>query len=68
MNELAPMLQTKDIMRTRNWYEEVLGFRCVSAQHPTHCCKALLNCVVNVSFGRWADWKARCSTQGEQEN
>ena len=35
MNELAPMLQTNDIMRTRNWYEEVLGFRCVSAQMTT---------------------------------
>jgi catechol 2,3-dioxygenase-like lactoylglutathione lyase family enzyme len=28
---LVPMLQTDDMARTRNWYEEVLGFRCVSA-------------------------------------
>jgi catechol-2,3-dioxygenase len=32
MTSLVPMLQTNDIARMRSWYEEVLGFRCVSAQ------------------------------------
>ena len=31
MTALVPMLQTDDIARTRSWYEEVLGFRCVSS-------------------------------------
>lgn len=27
---LVPMLQTNDMTRTRDWYESMLGFRCVS--------------------------------------
>jgi uncharacterized glyoxalase superfamily protein PhnB len=37
MNALVPMLQTNEMMRTRNWYEQVLGFRCVSAQGVEWC-------------------------------
>lgn len=37
MTALVPMLQTNDMPRTRNWYEEVLGFRCVSAQGEGWC-------------------------------
>jgi len=38
MTALVPMLQTNDMARTRSWYEEVLGFRCVSAQDDEWCC------------------------------
>jgi len=37
MTALVPMLQTTDIVRTRNWYEEVLGFRCVSSERDGWC-------------------------------
>jgi hypothetical protein len=37
MTDLVPMLQTDDMARTRNWYEEVLGFRCVSAPSDGWC-------------------------------
>lgn len=37
MNALVPMLQTDDMMRTRNWYEQVLGFRCVSPESVGWC-------------------------------
>lgn len=37
MKALVPMLQTEDIARTRRWYEEVLGFRCVSAEGGDWC-------------------------------
>jgi uncharacterized glyoxalase superfamily protein PhnB len=37
MTALVPMLQTNDMPRTRNWYEEVLGFHCVSAQGDEWC-------------------------------
>src|SRR5262245_32556525 len=37
MTALVPMLQTNDMIRTQNWYEEVLGFRCVSAQGDEWC-------------------------------
>jgi uncharacterized glyoxalase superfamily protein PhnB len=31
------MLQTKDMTRTRDWYESILGFRCVSADGDEWC-------------------------------
>ena len=31
------MLQTKDMAGTRNWYEEVLGFRCASDPSDGWC-------------------------------
>jgi uncharacterized glyoxalase superfamily protein PhnB len=31
------MLQTNDMSRTREWYESVLGFRCVAAQGEEWC-------------------------------
>jgi uncharacterized glyoxalase superfamily protein PhnB len=34
---LVPMLQTDDVTRTRQWYETVLGFRCVSTQGDDWC-------------------------------
>lgn len=34
---LVPMLQTDDMVRTRNWYETVLGFRCVSVAGDGWC-------------------------------
>ena len=37
MTALVPMLQTTDIVGTRNWYEEVLGFRCVSSERDGWC-------------------------------
>jgi len=37
MTSLVPMLQTNDMARTRTWYEEVLRFRCVSAQDDEWC-------------------------------
>jgi hypothetical protein len=37
MTALVPMSQTTDIVRTRNWYEEVLGFRCVSSERDGWC-------------------------------
>jgi catechol 2,3-dioxygenase-like lactoylglutathione lyase family enzyme len=37
MTALIPMLQTNDMTRTRNWYEDVLGFRCVSVQADEWC-------------------------------
>src|SRR3954453_15938512 len=37
MTALVPMLQTNDMTHTRNWYEEVLGFRCVSAEGQEWC-------------------------------
>jgi catechol 2,3-dioxygenase-like lactoylglutathione lyase family enzyme len=37
MQALVPMLQTADMARTRAWYEDVLGFRCVSVQGDTWC-------------------------------
>src|SRR4051794_35881960 len=37
MTALIPMLQTNDIASTRNWYEQVLAFRCVSAQTDQWC-------------------------------
>lgn len=37
MTALVPMLQTNDMERTRNWYREILGFRCVSAQADDWC-------------------------------
>ena len=39
MTALVPMLQTNDIMHTRKWYEEVLGFRCVSAAQDDGWCQ-----------------------------
>ena len=36
-NALVPMLQANDIARTREWYESMLGFRCVSAEGDTWC-------------------------------
>jgi catechol 2,3-dioxygenase-like lactoylglutathione lyase family enzyme len=36
-NGLVPMLQTDDMKRTRDWYESVLGFRCVSAEGDGWC-------------------------------
>lgn len=29
---LVPMLQTRDIQKTRQWYESVLGFECVAEE------------------------------------
>jgi uncharacterized glyoxalase superfamily protein PhnB len=37
MTALIPMLQTNDISCTRDWYEQVLGFRCVSVQGDQWC-------------------------------
>ena len=37
MTALVPMLQTNDMARTRNWYQQVLGFHCVSAQDDQWC-------------------------------
>jgi uncharacterized glyoxalase superfamily protein PhnB len=37
MQALVPMLQTNNMARTRKWYEDVLGFRCVSAQGDDWC-------------------------------
>ncbi len=37
MTALVPMLQTSDMLRTRSWYEKVLGFTCVSAQGDEWC-------------------------------
>jgi len=37
MTALVPMLQTTEIVCTRNWYEEVLGFRCVSSERDGWC-------------------------------
>ena len=37
MTALVPMLQTHDVMHTRKWYEEVLGFHCVSVQDDEWC-------------------------------
>ena len=37
MTALVPMLQTNDMARTRQWYEDVLGFRCVAAQGDEWC-------------------------------
>ena len=37
MKALVPMLQTNDMTRTRKWYEEVLGFVCVSAEGEDWC-------------------------------
>jgi uncharacterized glyoxalase superfamily protein PhnB len=37
MNALVLMLQTNEMMRTRSWYEQVLGFHCVSAQGDQWC-------------------------------
>jgi uncharacterized glyoxalase superfamily protein PhnB len=37
MQDLVPMLQTDDIGRTRRWYEDVLGFSCVSAPDDGWC-------------------------------
>jgi hypothetical protein len=37
MTNLVPMLQTEDMAGTRNWYEEVLGFRCVSDPSEGWC-------------------------------
>jgi uncharacterized glyoxalase superfamily protein PhnB len=34
---LVPMLQTNDMSRTREWYESMLGFRCVAAQGNEWC-------------------------------
>jgi catechol 2,3-dioxygenase-like lactoylglutathione lyase family enzyme len=34
---LVPMLQTDDMKRTREWYESLLGFRCVSAEGDDWC-------------------------------
>lgn len=34
---LVPMLQTDDMPRTRQWYETVLGFACVSEDADTWC-------------------------------
>ncbi len=31
---LVPMLQTLDLIATRQWYEDILGFRVVSKPHP----------------------------------
>jgi uncharacterized glyoxalase superfamily protein PhnB len=39
MTALVPMLQTDDMTRTRKWYEEVLGFRCVSGQDDDGWCR-----------------------------
>jgi catechol 2,3-dioxygenase-like lactoylglutathione lyase family enzyme len=39
MTSLVPMLQTHDMARTRQWYEEVLGFRCVSAGDDDGWCR-----------------------------
>jgi catechol 2,3-dioxygenase-like lactoylglutathione lyase family enzyme len=36
-NGLVPMLQTDDMKRTRQWYESLLGFRCVSAAGDGWC-------------------------------
>ena len=36
-NGLIPMLQTEDMKRTRDWYESVLGFQCVSAEGEDWC-------------------------------
>lgn len=37
MTALVPMLQTDDMTRTRQWYEEVLGFRCASVEGDEWC-------------------------------
>jgi uncharacterized glyoxalase superfamily protein PhnB len=37
MTALVPMLQSNDMARTKNWYEQVLGFRCVSSQGDEWC-------------------------------
>lgn len=37
LKALVPMLQTEDMRRTRDWYEHVLGFSCVSAQGDEWC-------------------------------
>ncbi len=34
---LTPMLQTESIARTQQWYEETLGFRCVSPESNDWC-------------------------------
>src|SRR5947209_93251 len=36
-NALVPMLQTEDMKRTIEWYESVLGFRCVVARGEDWC-------------------------------
>ena len=36
-NGLIPVLQTEDMKRTRDWYESVLGFQCVSAEGDGWC-------------------------------
>ncbi len=37
MTDLVPMLQTENMAPTRNWYEGVLGFRCVSDPSDEWC-------------------------------
>lgn len=37
---LVPMLQANDMTRTREWYESILGFRCVAADGDAWCCLA----------------------------
>jgi catechol 2,3-dioxygenase-like lactoylglutathione lyase family enzyme len=37
LKSLVPMLQAADIAATRQWYEEVLGFRCVGMQDNEWC-------------------------------
>jgi len=36
-NAVVPMLQTNDMARTRAWYENVLGFSCVSVKGNEWC-------------------------------
>jgi uncharacterized glyoxalase superfamily protein PhnB len=37
MTALVPMLQTEDVAATCKWYQELLGFRCVSAGGDDWC-------------------------------
>jgi len=37
MTALVPMLQTNDMARTCDWYEDVLGFRRVSSESDEWC-------------------------------
>jgi len=39
LRSLAPMLQSSDLQRTIDWYESVLGFRCVNRQQNDGWCR-----------------------------
>jgi hypothetical protein len=47
---LVPMLQTNDMLRTRQWYEATLGFKCISVEGDHWCHLARDN--VSIMFMR----------------